>query len=177
MVGSIFGFTLSFLFFIWVYREEGETMKGPCMILRGISHRMEMISLYDVHWLVDFVDEFSMMELKKIKGMIVWLDDLCISHKSYALTILVSAVKLCCGDVFWFGSHSVLVNNFCVSLTHMRYRFQCQLWSCVALMISELAATKFSSMISELVMNHVRWWFQRQLRNYVALMILKSSAA
>jgi hypothetical protein len=29
--------------------EEGEIIKGPCMILRGIMHMMEMISLCDVH--------------------------------------------------------------------------------------------------------------------------------
>jgi hypothetical protein len=81
-------------------REEGETMKGPCMILRGIRHRMEMISLYDVHWLVGYVDGFRMMELKNIEGMMVCTDDLCVSRKSYTLMISASTVKLCCVDDF-----------------------------------------------------------------------------
>jgi hypothetical protein len=47
-----------------VWQKKRETMEEPYMILRGIRHRIKMISLCDVHWLLVCVDEFSMMELK-----------------------------------------------------------------------------------------------------------------
>jgi hypothetical protein len=101
----------------------------------------------------------------------VFINDFWVSCKPYALTILVSAVKLCCVDDFWVGSDSVFINDFwvhckpyaltilasavklcCVDsfrqrflslVNYMRWRFQRQLWNCVALMISKSAATQF----------------------------------
>jgi hypothetical protein len=47
-------------------KKRGGNNKGTLYDehLRGTRHRMEMISLCDVHWLLVCVDEFRVMKLK-----------------------------------------------------------------------------------------------------------------